>query len=68
MWKVVIIMCALGNPCVIMEESPMKHYQNYNDCMVVAEAKHTDLLEAFQEYGYWVENSDFKCENPNDLL
>ena len=27
MWKVIIIICTLGNPCVVMEEDPVKLYK-----------------------------------------
>jgi hypothetical protein len=47
MWKAIIIVCALGNPCVIMEEDPIKHYQDYNECMKVAEIKHNELVDSF---------------------
>ena len=62
MWKVVIVICAVGNPCVMMEEDPMKYYQNKNSCMTVSEAKHTELLEGFAQYGYYVESSSFDCK------
>ena len=61
MWKVVIVICALGNPCVIMEQDPMKYYQNKESCMVVSKAKHTELLDGFTQYGYYVESSSFDC-------
>ncbi len=62
MWKVVVIICALGSPCVIMEENPMRHYKNYNDCIKVAEEKHKLIVESFQDYGYYVDESNYKCE------
>ncbi len=72
MWKVVIIICALGNPCVIMEESPKKYYIDRNECMANASAKYSDLLTAFEEYGYQVYDSEFTCEKlptaTNDLI
>jgi hypothetical protein len=65
MWKAIIIVCALGNPCVIMEEDPMKYYQNYNDCMKVAQKKHERVLESFSVYGYQIDSSEFKCLKDN---
>tara|TARA_Y100001973_G_C5174594_1_gene321084 strand:+ start:592 stop:789 length:198 start_codon:yes stop_codon:yes gene_type:complete len=62
MWKVVIIMCALGNPCVVMEESPMRHYHDRNECMANSSSKHSELFVAFQDYGYHVYKSEFTCE------
>ena len=63
MWKVVIIVCALGNPCVIFEEDPIKYYQDKEPCMVVAEKKHNEITVGFLNYGYYVEYSEFKCES-----
>ena len=62
MWKAVIIVCALCNPCVIMEEDPIKYYQNYNDCMKVAQQKHEMVLDSFEVYGFMIDSSEFKCE------
>jgi|TARA_Y100000590_G_scaffold200851_1_gene228233 hypothetical protein len=65
MWKVVIVICALGNPCVIMEESPMKHYEDKDKCMEVAFQKHNELLDAFENYGYSIYSSEYNCEKVN---
>ena len=62
MWKVVIVICALGNPCVIMEQDPMRHYSDRNECMANSSSKHTELLDAFKDYGYHVYSSEFTCE------
>tara|TARA_A100001011_G_C14223971_1_gene805732 strand:+ start:531 stop:725 length:195 start_codon:yes stop_codon:yes gene_type:complete len=61
MWKAMIIVCTLGNPCVIMEEDPIKHYQDYNDCMKVAQKKHDLAVESFSVYGYQIDSSEFNC-------
>ncbi len=63
MWKVVLVICALGNPCVIFEEDPKKYYHDKKECEIVAEAKHTEMISAFVDYGYWVESSTHGCEN-----
>ena len=62
MWKVVIIMCALGNPCVVMEENPMRHYHDRNECMANSSSKHSELFVAFQDYGSHGYKSEFTCE------
>ena len=61
MWKVVVIVCALGWPCVIFEEEPKKYYQAEIPCIIVAEKKHKRLVEGFINYGYYIEYSQFKC-------
>ena len=62
MWKVVLVVCALGNPCVLMEEDPVRYYNNKSECMANASAKHSQIVEAYADYGYIVENSQFTCE------
>ena len=47
MWKVVIIVCALGNPCMIMEEDPMKYYNSKSECMANASAKHSLIVGSY---------------------
>ncbi len=62
MWKVVVIVCALGNPCVVFEQEPMVHYHTKSECMANASVKHGLMVETYGEYGYIVEKSDFTCE------
>ncbi len=61
MWKVIVVFCALGNPCIVFEEDPIKYYKNYDKCMETAKAKHDTLTDSFSLYGYSVEKSEFKC-------
>ena len=61
MWKVVIIVCALGNPCIIMEEDPMRYYSSKSECMANASSKHKLIVESYAVYGYNVEESRFDC-------
>lgn len=62
MWKVVVIVCVLGNPCVLMEQDPMKYYNIKSECMANASAKHTEIVQGLQDIGYMIEKSDFTCE------
>ncbi len=62
MWKVIIVVCALGNPCIVMEEDPMRYYNNKSECMANASAKHSLIVDSYSIYGYTVERSDFTCE------
>ena len=67
MWKVIVVVCALGNPCVVMEENPMKYYSSKSECMANASAKHSLIVESYSIYGYTVEKSDFTCEKVDNL-
>ncbi len=62
MWKAIIVVCALGNPCMVMEEDPMRYYSTKSECMANASAKHSLIVDSYSIYGYTVERSDFTCE------
>ena len=47
MWKVMIVVCALGNPCIVMEEDPMKFYKSKSECMANGSAKHSLIVESY---------------------
>ncbi len=66
MWKVIIVVCALGNPCIIMQEDPMRHYTTKSECMANASAKHSLIVDSYAVYGYIVEKSSFTCEQVGD--
>jgi hypothetical protein len=61
MWKVILVVCTLGNPCVIMEEDPIKHYQDYNECIKVAHEKHELIKGTLETYGYYIDKSSIDC-------
>ena len=61
MWKVIVVIFALGNPCVVMEENPAKYYYDRNECMANSSAKHSDIVKSFKEYGYYIDDSTFDC-------
>ena len=67
MWKVVIVICALVNPCMIMEEDPMRYYSTKSECMANASGKHSLLIDAYAGYGYTVDKSTFTCEKVDGL-
>ena len=62
MWKAIIVVCALGNPCMVMEEDTMRYYSTKSECMANASAKHSLIVDSYSIYGYTVERSDFTCE------
>ena len=68
MWKVVIIVCALGNPCIIMEEDPIRHYNSKSECMANASTKHDLIVDSYSIYGYQVEKSEFTCQQDPNVL
>lgn len=62
MWKIIIIVCTLGNPCVMMEEEPMRLYKTKSECLANASVKFKGITETFQQNGYQIENGHFDCE------
>ena len=67
MWKVVVIVCALGNPCMVFQEDPVKYYDDEVECMAVAAEKEQMLIEGHKKYDYQVEKHAHTCELKQDL-
>ena len=61
MWKVIIVICTLGNPCVVMEEAPVKFYSTKSECMANASVKFSEITTGFENYGFQIENANFEC-------
>ena len=68
MWKLVVVICALGNPCVMLEEDPMKTYRLKSECMANASAKHSTITSDLQDLGYYIEKSGFDCEQDQNAV
>ena len=68
MWKVIIIVCTFGNPCVMFDEDPVKYYKDKNECMEVANEKGSGLIQTFGEFGYAVTDSRISCEQDHNSL
>ena len=62
MWKVMVIICTLGNPCSIFEQDPVVYHKTEAECMVVAREKEALLLGSFMEIGYIIVTSQSKCD------
>ena len=62
MWKVMVIICTLGNPCTMFQQDPVMYYETEAECMVVAQKKEALLLGSFMDIGYVIETSQSKCD------
>ena len=62
MWKVLVAVCLMGQPCTLFVEEPMKYYQTEEECMVAAENKAEGMMETFKEYGYYVDSAAHSCQ------
>ena len=61
MWKVLVVICTLDNPCTMFQEDPIKWYNTEADCMKAAEVKAAGMLEIFSKYDYFVESEAHSC-------
>ena len=61
MWKVLVVICTLGNPCVLFEEDPVKFYTTEDQCMIKAEKKAKDMVKTFQTFGYHIDSEAHSC-------
>ncbi len=52
-----------GYDCSAFQQSPIKYYENYNECISVAIEKEKQLTTAYLEHGYFVLDSKSTCEN-----
>ena len=68
MWKVILIICTLGNPCVIMEEDPVKFYSTKSECMANGSVKTSDITTGFQDYGFQIVSANFDCEQDTNNI
>ena len=70
MWKVLVVICTLGNPCTMFVEDPMNYYQTEQECMINAEVKAMHMMDTFTQFGYYVESQAHSCQyvpNKNEV-
>ena len=63
MWKVMMIICTLGNPCAIFQQDPVTYYKIEAECMAVAQKKEALLLGSFMNMGFTISISEARCFN-----
>ena len=61
MWKVLVVICTLGNPCTMFEEDPTKLYSTEDQCMVKAEQKSRDMVQSFKTFGFQIDSEAHSC-------
>jgi len=62
MWKVLVVICTLGNPCTMFAEDPIKFYNTERECLVHAEKKSRAMVGTLLEYGYHIDSEAHACE------
>jgi len=63
MWKVMVIICTLGNPCSVFQEDPVVFYKTKAECMAVAQTKEAQLMGSFMEIGFTISSSISRCDD-----
>jgi hypothetical protein len=61
MWKVMVVICALGNPCQMFEEIGPKLYSTEKECMVNAEIKARAMVKTYKEFGFQIDSEAHSC-------
>ena len=61
MWKVLVVICVMGNPCTLFEEDPVKFYATEDQCVEHAEQKARDMVETFKTFGYYIDSEAHSC-------
>ena len=61
MWKVLVVICTLGNPCTLFEEDPIKWYKTEAECLEMADVKAMNMVQTFKDFGYHIDSEAHSC-------
>ena len=62
MWKVLVAICLMGQPCTLFEEDPIKYYDTEDECLIAADAKAKGMSETFSKFGYYIDSQAYSCQ------
>jgi hypothetical protein len=62
MWKVLVVICTLGNPCTMFVEDPIKYYATEEECMIQAKSKSYDMILTLEDFGYRIDSEAHACQ------
>ena len=62
MWKVLVVICTLGNPCTMFVEEPVKYYDSEKECMAQAKSKALAMTDTMVEFGYYIDSEAHACQ------
>ena len=62
MWKVLVAIFILGQPCTLFEEDPIKYYHTESECIEMAEKKSRAMVKTFQDFGYYIDSEAHSCQ------
>ena len=66
MWKVLVVIFTLGNPCNMFVEDPMKYYNTEAECNIAAESKASSMMKTFTDFGYSIQSEAHACQYISD--
>ena len=61
MFKIVLVICTLGNPCVQFQEDTHRTYATRNQCLDRAEIKYQQVTQTLQANGFVMADSGYYC-------
>lgn len=67
MFKMIVVICALGNPCVQFVEDPHRAYATQNQCLDRAEIKYQQLTATLIQEGYQLADSGYYCVRDDSI-
>lgn len=62
MFKMLIVICTLGNPCVAFLEQDDHRYHTRAQCLEAAVTKHREVRLSIEKGGYTVQRSGYFCK------
>ena len=62
MWKVLVAICLMGQPCTLFVEDPMKYYHTEEECIKAAEGKSRSMVKTFKDFGYYIDSEAHTCQ------
>ena len=62
MFKMLIVICTLGNPCVAFQEPHTTRYDTESQCLEAAVIRHQEVRQSIEQGGYTVQRSGYFCK------
>ena len=62
MWKVLVVICALGNPCTAFQQDPVEYFATESECMRMAATKEIAMIRGFKEMGFTIQHTHIQCD------
>jgi hypothetical protein len=61
MYTFIILICTLGNPCVMVSDATLTLYHTPEACEMAGSAKRDELSRGLVALGYTMDRSDVQC-------